>query len=344
MRRTDRLLGIMLTLRAGRVVTAAELARRFEVSQRTVYRDMETLSALGVPVYAEQGRRGGFRLLEGYFLPAISFSQEEAVSLVLGLTVLERMRSRPFASGLETASAKLLAAMPRRLSQRLAGAAAFLGVERHAVDAFHSEPSEPPLPEPASPAEQRAIDGFLQALLDGTRVALNYRSPYRELMSSVSAVPRGLFWDRDLWYLVGDQIEPTAGRRLWRADRVLAIRSIGGDDAGVAFDIQNMLGRAWLAGAMEQWLAEAPVRIRITRNQADRLRGDWYYGHARYLEQPNGGAIVSFGQDRREIVVELLRWLGHGAELLEPREWRAAIRDDLRRMLATYQDDLSESQ
>src|SRR5687767_1906482 len=120
MRRTDRLLGIMLKLRAGRVVTAAELARQFEVSQRTVYRDMETLSVLGVPVYAEQGRRGGFRLLEGYFLPAISFSQAEAVSLVLGLTVLERMRSRPFTAGLETASAKLLAAMPQHLSERLA--------------------------------------------------------------------------------------------------------------------------------------------------------------------------------------------------------------------------------
>lgn len=335
MRRTDRLLGIMLALRSGRIVTASELAARFETSQRTVYRDMETLSALGVPVYAEQGRRGGFRLLEGYFLPAVSFSQEEAVSLVLGLALLERMRARPFAAGLETASAKLLAAMPRHLSERLTSAATFLGVERSAEDAFHREHAEPPLPDQASVAEQCAIDTFLLALLNRERVAFDYRSPYRGKTTSVLASPRGLFWDRDRWYLVGDRVEPASGRRLWRADRVLAIRSIASNIDDDAFDIQEMLGRAWLADAMMQWAAEAPVRIKVTAEQAERLRGDWYYQHARF-ETDTDSTVVTFGQDRKDVVVELIRLLGPGAELLEPVEWRAAIRDDLVEMLAIY--------
>ena len=344
MRRTDRLLGMMLKLRSGMVVPATELAAQFEVSQRTVYRDMETLSALGVPVYAEQGRRGGFRLLEGYFLPAISFTEAEAVSLLLGLAVLERMRSRPFASSLETAAAKLLAAMPRHLSERLAEAATFLGVERSAEDAFHRELAEPPLPDPASPAEQHAIDTFLQALLDGTNVALDYRSPYRPASDTIAAVPRGLFWDRDRWYLVGDRIEPAPGRRLWRADRVLAIRQIERRSDETPFDIQRLLGRAWLTGAMDQWAEDAPVRIRLTRTQAELLQADWYYRHARYEERPDGDVVICFGQDQQSVVLELLRWLGPGAELLEPAEWRAAIRDDLRQMLAMYQEHGSPSQ
>lgn len=71
MNRLDRALGILLMLRSGAIVPAAELARRFEASPRTIYRDIETLSAVGVPVYAEMGRRGGFRLAKRCFLSPI---------------------------------------------------------------------------------------------------------------------------------------------------------------------------------------------------------------------------------------------------------------------------------
>ena len=83
MNRLDRALGILLWLRSRKTVSAAELAKQFEVSQRTIYRDIETLSELGIPVYAEMGRAGGFRLLEGYFLPPVMFSVGEAVSAVI---------------------------------------------------------------------------------------------------------------------------------------------------------------------------------------------------------------------------------------------------------------------
>jgi predicted DNA-binding transcriptional regulator YafY len=112
MHRFDRALGILLLLRSGATVSAAELARRFEVSQRTIYRDVETLSAVGVPVYAEMGRNGGFRLLPGYFLPPITFSRGEATALLVGVAMLRRLRTTPFASELETATQKVLAALP----------------------------------------------------------------------------------------------------------------------------------------------------------------------------------------------------------------------------------------
>src|SRR3954469_10782685 len=101
--RLDRALGILLLLRSGAGISARELARRFEVSTRTIYRDIEALSALGVPVYAERGRGGGIRLLEGYFLPPVSFTQREALSLLLGVTLLGSLRGRPFAAEMETA-------------------------------------------------------------------------------------------------------------------------------------------------------------------------------------------------------------------------------------------------
>ena len=88
MNRFDRILGIVLRLRSNERLSASQLAAQFAVSRRTIYRDIETLSLLGVPVYSERGRDGGIRLLEGYFLPTLMFSTKEAISLLLGLAFL----------------------------------------------------------------------------------------------------------------------------------------------------------------------------------------------------------------------------------------------------------------
>lgn len=93
MQRFDRILGILLFLRSKRSVSAAALARQFAVSTRTIHRDLEILSTLGVPLYAERGRQGGVRLLPGYFLPPFMFTQQEAIALLLGLTLQRSLRA-----------------------------------------------------------------------------------------------------------------------------------------------------------------------------------------------------------------------------------------------------------
>ena len=65
MKEIDRILGILLALQSHRRISARQLAERFHVSTRTIYRDLQTMSLLGIPVYAERGRNGGIRLLEG---------------------------------------------------------------------------------------------------------------------------------------------------------------------------------------------------------------------------------------------------------------------------------------
>jgi predicted DNA-binding transcriptional regulator YafY len=97
-----------------------------------------------------------------------------------------------------------------------------------------------------------------------------------------------------------------------------------------------LLGRNWLKSAMDHWAEEAPVKIRLTPAQAARLKGDWYYRHAHFEQPSEDQVLMTLGEEDLAKVLELVRWLGPGAELLEPKAWREIIRADLRKMLADY--------
>jgi predicted DNA-binding transcriptional regulator YafY len=342
MQRFDRILGILLFLRSQRSVTASKLAQQFGVSTRTIYRDIETLSASGVPVYAERGHEGGFQLLEGYFLPPLMFSRDEAISLLLALTLMRRLHTYPFPAAIVQAERKILAALPDVLRSVLNDAEKIIGFEELPHDIFHPEPQ--PATEAASDqqgrdAENGIISAFLQAILEGCTVSIHYQSPYRERDHVFPAQPQGLFWDRNHWYLAGTQLDGALVPRIWRADRVIRIirQSIAvSEKAG--FDVGDLLGRRWLRPAMERWRERAPVKIRLTTALAERLQQDWYYRHACFEPLADNEMLMTFGEYDPAIVLELLRWLGAGAELLEPRAWREMIKTELQTMLKAYDE------
>lgn len=112
MRRTERLLAIAEHLRARRTgVTAEQLADRFGVTVRTMYRDLSTLRAASLPIGAERGRGGGYALDRGYTVPAVNFTAREAAVLVSAATWLDAMRVIPFSTTLQSATEKVRAAL-----------------------------------------------------------------------------------------------------------------------------------------------------------------------------------------------------------------------------------------
>jgi predicted DNA-binding transcriptional regulator YafY len=341
MTRLDRALGIVLALRSGHEMTARQLAQRFQVSSRTIYRDVETLSALGVPIYTERGRGGGFRLVEGYFLPPIMFTQDEALGLVAGLTLLQAMRSHPFAAALDTAEKKLVAAVSDHLRTVLREARLRIGFEMPESDIFHPEPAaDGTTVEPlAGMAEDQVVQTFLEGVFNRKTVELHYRSPYRNEATQQIIDPLGLLWDRGYWYLAGRRAGDQPDVWLWRADRVIRIR-LQTQTAPIEpkFDIRPYLGRQWLGSAMQRWAEETPVKIRLTHKQAERLRRDWYYRQAEFEAVSEQETLLTIGADDPEVVLELLRWLGPGSELLEPEAWRVLMREQLAYLLTRYSE------
>ncbi|QQE78573.1 YafY family protein [Alicyclobacillus sp. SO9] len=341
MNRFERMFGILLQLYGGHVVTAVELGKRFEVSTRTAYRDLEMLNELGVPIYAERGRFGGFRLLDGYYIPPLMFTRGEAISLLLGLAFVQSISVKPYSDDMESARLKLLSSIPNHLRKILEHADRVIGFESPSKDAFHVEniltPADDPLNNVNGDTEAKAIEVWMQAIFKSAAVRLTYRSPYRNQVEEVYINPLGMFYDRDHWYFVGQNRVESAGPKLWRSDRVQQIEQLHlPTNSQVQFDVRSFLNRNWLQSAMSEWREQAPVKIRMTPAQATRLSQDWYYIHATYEQIGSHTVMMTYGEDNVTTVLELLRWLGPGAELIEPQEWRKIVYEELKSMMKTY--------
>src|SRR5215472_1468055 len=113
MNRTDRLLAIILELQAKGRRRAEDLAEQFETSKRTIYRDMQALGEAGVPLVSTPGR--GYALMEGYFLPPLSFSADEAAMLLLGSEVMAQHFDAQFRAAAQSANRKIAGVLPEKL-------------------------------------------------------------------------------------------------------------------------------------------------------------------------------------------------------------------------------------
>ncbi|MGC4035498.1 MAG: YafY family protein [Chitinophagaceae bacterium] len=109
MNRIDRLMGILTVLQSKKFVPAEKIAEKFSISIRTVYRDVKALTEIGVPVSFENGR--GYFIVQGYFLPPVSFTNEEANALVLMSAVVQRFSDGSIKKHYESALNKVTAVM-----------------------------------------------------------------------------------------------------------------------------------------------------------------------------------------------------------------------------------------
>ena len=124
---TTRVLAMLELLQARRQLSGAELAAGLGVDQRTVRRYALRLADLGIPVTAERGRYGGYRLLPGYRLPPLMLTDDEAAAVVIGLLAAERL-GQPVV-GITTALAKIQRVLPAALSERVAALRQTLGFD-----------------------------------------------------------------------------------------------------------------------------------------------------------------------------------------------------------------------
>lgn len=329
----ERALGILLLLTGGKLVPATVLAERFQVSLRTIYRDIDRLIALGVPVDAERGAEGGYRLASGYLQPPVALTRNETAALLAAMALVRSSRTVPLAGDLTSAEKKLLASLPKAVHGLLKEADRIVGIEPIPPDIFHAGTKAEPTGD-----WQRALDGFMAGILDSKRVRFSHVNPSRNSAKSHDVEPYGVMFDRDLWYLAGRCVD-TEMVKVYRADRVQDLEISGlFFRPDKTFSIKTMLGGAWLSQAMRRWEQEEEIaKILITAHQAKKLSADWYYRHAVFTPAGEGKILVSIPSTDRARILPLVRWLGPGAELLSPDGLRLELMNELASLSALYE-------
>jgi predicted DNA-binding transcriptional regulator YafY len=319
--RAARLINLILLLQSRGTMTAAELAGELEVSERTVYRDVVALSAAGVPVYAEQGRSGGYRLVGGYRTRLTGLSQAEAEALFLaGLP--GAARDMGLDEPVRTVRRKVLAALPPSLRDASARAG-----QRFHLDApgWFADADPPPL-----------LADLARAVWQDHRLTMRYRR--RDEDVSRDAEPYGLVLKNGVWYLVG---KVGADLRTYRVDRITAVDASDETfERDPAFDLPAFwAGRA--EAFVRQMLREtitvrlSPDGLRLLRHVAEPVA----VAEARAAAgepDPDGWVRTRLPVESLDVAYSYVLRLGPEAEVLEPAGLRDRLAAAAERMRALY--------
>jgi predicted DNA-binding transcriptional regulator YafY len=305
MNRTDRLLAIVLELQARGQARAEDLARTFEVSKRTIYRDITALSEAKVPIVASPGT--GYRLMEGYFLPPLSFTPDEAAILVLGAHAVHFAVDAPYRKALHMALRKLEAVLPpaaRARAQELYQSMRIFGGWASAADAD----------------KLGAIRG---AILERRVVRLQYHSPRHPAPEERDVEPYGLTFYRGVWHLSA-YCRLRRDMREFRLDRV---------DAFAVLEEQFERDPAMAArGRRDPDRRALVVRVRFAPSVLRWVREERHWGFR--SEEPDG--VMTFAVDEPgDIAPWLLRW-GAAAEVLEPAAVMRALHTEAEKIANMY--------
>jgi predicted DNA-binding transcriptional regulator YafY len=305
--RADRLLSIMLTLQVHGRITARELARRLEVSERTIHRDMEALSGAGIPVFAERGTGGGWALLEEYRTNLTGLNRSEAQALFL------TGPSRLLADlGLEKASdaafIKLLASLP----------SVYRADAEYMRQRIHIDTSAWNRADEAIPF----LPAIQEAIWQERKLRITYRrsgcEPVVRLVDPLGLVAKG-----SVWYLVGAVDDVLRSYRVSRVDQAEIM-----DEPCVrprGFDLAAYWEQATLE--FKQNLPSYAVRARVSPGILLRMPYAGRFAKIEKIDPPDeeGWVEVRVRFDAEDVACEYVLSFGAQMEVLEPRELRDKV-------------------
>ena len=316
--RADRLLSILMTLQLRAQTTASELARELEVSERTIYRDIEALERSGVPIFSNRGRSGGLRLVEGYQTRLTGLSGEEARALPFA-QISVAAAALGFEPAAEAARLKMLVALPAfgreqalRVSER-----------------FHLDPAEwyqrPPTP--------NCLRTLAAAVWADQAVEIDYESWNGKRSRVVE--PLGLVLKAGAWYVVARSIKRHA---IYRVEGIHAIRIL--EQRKVRRGCFH-LARVWQqeVSRFEASLRRARATIRVheaAMSRVGRLGADAAEAIRAAKPDAQGRRIATIWIESVQHAAGLLLGFDSDVEILSPENLRQELAMRAQRVTALY--------
>jgi predicted DNA-binding transcriptional regulator YafY len=304
---TTRVLTVLELLQAHGQINGPDLAARLEVNARTVRHYITLLQDMGIPIEAERGRTGGYRLRPGFKLPPLMFSEDEAVALTVGLLAARRLGLAAAAPAVEGALAKVERVMPAALRDRIKAVQETLILEG---STFYA------------PASGAIVLTFSTAAQQRRQLRMRYRAWGAHETERAVDTYGVVFYD-GRWFAVG-YCHLRNGLRMFRLDRVLQadlceeafVRPDGFDSLEYVVQSLAMAPGTWLVEVLlETTLEEARHHVPAAMAQ---------------LEEAPGGVMLRCRVQNLGWVAHLLVGLGFPMIVREPPE----LRDELRKLAA----------
>ena len=304
--RFDRIVAILIQLQSRRVVRAQDLADRFGVSLRTIYRDIRTLETSGVPLTSEAGV--GYSILEGYRLPPVMFTREEAASFVAAEKLMQTFTDKSLGAYHTSAMYKVKSVLRGTEKDWMAALESFVRIDP-TQNLFNDQVPD-------------ALEVLLESMAEQKQVRLHYQSLRADTPAERNIEPVGLFHENNYWYVLG-YCHRRGDYRQFRTDR---LTGIGRTD--VAF---TRVHASLDEYRNEDTRLKTTVRIRVDKMVAQFIKSHKsYYGFV-------AERIVEDQVEMTFLVADLEnsfpRWyltFGDYATILEPQRLKERVRELLK--------------
>ena len=316
--RADRLLSLLMLLQTRGRMTADSLSHELEVSERTIYRDINALSATGVPIYGEPGREGGYSLLDSYRTSLTGLNEGEVRALFM-MQIPDALAQLGVSQELKAALLKLTAALPaaRRADEEKVR-------QRFYLDSTPWHEGETAVPH---------LQTIHKAVWEAQKLQLTFRLPYHNIELQHLVEPYGLVAKASTWYLVYYR----DGFRVQRITDLLAAQIVA-----ESFQRQPDFD---LATFWQDWCAQReanrslyPVTVQVASHFVSELPR--YFGDQVNDQPPslaeNDWTILKLHFESLEAARARLLGFGCAIEVLEPRALRASIQDYARQIIDIY--------
>ena len=316
MNRTDRLLAIVLEIQGRGKVRAEDLADIFETSKRTIYRDIQALGQAGVPLVSTPGR--GYALMEGYFLPPLSFSADEATLLLLGSEVMAKMFDAQYRAAAESASRKIAGVLPEK--------------QRAQVQTLHSSLRLLGSGIQDRPEVQARLQQLRRAIIETRRIRFRYQarqtSDNGRLATEREADPYLLVHSSNAWYVTG-YCHLRRGVRNFRLERIDDLTLLDQTftrpsdftlERASGRGIGALIVRALFDMEVARWVQEAPSFFTVAQEAT-----------------PEGWLVTLQVREERDVLQWLLGW-GRHVRVLEPASLQRLMAEEAEAMLSAHKN------
>ena len=308
----DRLLSIVIMLLNRKRVQARDLAEHFDVSVRTIYRDIDAINNAGIPIVTYQGNKGGVGLIDSYKIDRQVLTLEDMVAM---LSVLKGMNSTFKDRQLQAAIEKIDAIVPESKQEFVKN-----HVEQIVIDV---------MPWGISGGQKRNMVALQQAIAGKWISRFSYRDS-NGACSIRSVEPMTLIFKAAAWYLFA-YCELRCDFRLFRLTRMNQLEILK----------QNYFRRSVNYKEYDSGLPEKEKMIRLVVKFSNRIRqnAEDYFDESSLKYEKNGDIIASFELPENDWVASYLLSLGEYAEVLEPEKMRILLQEKAKKIATLYKHD-----